>query len=115
MTLRWDPLAAFGRRSLNQYDRICPAAHGLELPRIRDERGPGGRRAESEWRCSQAITAQSLVLERRARAIGHLPPGTSKWNQIEHRLFSHIAMNWRGKPLESLAAIVSLIGAPASP
>lgn len=41
--------------------------------------------------------------------VCHLPPGTSKWNKIEHRLFSHIAMNWRGKPLVSLAAIVSLI------
>jgi len=42
--------------------------------------------------------------------ICHFPPGTSKWNKIEHRLFSHIAMNWRGKPLISLAAIVNLIG-----
>lgn len=42
--------------------------------------------------------------------VCHFPPGTSKWNTIEHRLFSYIAMNWRGKPLVSLAAIVSLIG-----
>jgi len=42
--------------------------------------------------------------------VSHFPPGTSKWNKIEHRLFSYIAMNWRGKPLVSLAAIVSLIG-----
>ena len=42
--------------------------------------------------------------------VCHFPPGTSKWNKIEHRLFSHIAMNWRGRPLESLATIVSLIG-----
>ena len=42
--------------------------------------------------------------------VCHFPPGTSKWNKIEHRLFSHIAMNWRGRPLVSLAAIVSLIG-----
>jgi hypothetical protein len=42
--------------------------------------------------------------------VCHFPPGTSKWNRIEHRLFSQIAMNWRGKPLVSLAAIVSLIG-----
>ena len=42
--------------------------------------------------------------------VCHLPPGTSKWNKIEHRLFSHIAMNWRGKPLTSLATIVTLIG-----
>ncbi len=46
--------------------------------------------------------------------VCHFPPGTSKWNKIEHRLFSHIAMNWRGKPLISLAAIVSLIGATRS-
>ena len=43
--------------------------------------------------------------------VCHFPPGTSKWNKIEHRLFSYIAVNWRGKPLYSLAAIVSLIAA----
>lgn len=42
--------------------------------------------------------------------VCHFPPGTSKWNKIEHRLFSYIAMNWRGKPLTSLATVVSLIG-----
>lgn len=42
--------------------------------------------------------------------VCHFPPGTSKWNKIEHRMFSHISMNWRGKPLESLEAIVNLIG-----
>jgi hypothetical protein len=41
----------------------------------------------------------------------HLPPGTSKWNRIEHRLFSAITMNWRGTPLTSHEAAVSLIGA----
>ena len=44
-------------------------------------------------------------------AVRHFPPGTSKWNKIEHRLFSHISMNWRGKPLTSLEIIVNLIGA----
>jgi len=43
--------------------------------------------------------------------VCHFPPGTSKWNKIEHRLFSHITMNWQGKPLESYEAIVNLIGA----
>jgi len=43
--------------------------------------------------------------------VCHLPPGTSKWNRIEHRLFSHITMNWRGKPLISHEVIVSLIAA----
>ena len=43
--------------------------------------------------------------------VCHYPPGTSKWNRIEHRLFSYIAMNWHGKPLVSLATVVNLIGA----
>jgi hypothetical protein len=43
--------------------------------------------------------------------ISHLPAGTSKWNKIEHRLFSYISINWRGKPLTSLAVIISLINA----
>lgn len=41
--------------------------------------------------------------------VCHFPPGTSKWNKIEHRLFSFISKNWRGRPLDSLATIVSLI------
>ena len=41
--------------------------------------------------------------------VCHLPPGTSKWNKIEHRLFSHISMNWRGRPLTSHEVIVNLI------
>ena len=44
-------------------------------------------------------------------AVSHFPPGTSKWNKIEHRLFSRITQNWRGKPLISLEVIVSLIAA----
>lgn len=42
-------------------------------------------------------------------SVCHFPPGTSKWNKIEHRLFSFITQNWRGKPLISIATIVSLI------
>ena len=41
----------------------------------------------------------------------HLPPGTSKWNRVEHRLCRAISMNWRGHPLESHQVIVELIGA----
>jgi hypothetical protein len=44
-------------------------------------------------------------------AVCHFPPGTSKWNKIEHRLFSFITQNWRGKPLTSLQVIVNLIAA----
>jgi Rhodopirellula transposase DDE domain len=43
--------------------------------------------------------------------VCHLPPGTSKWNKIEHRLFSHISMNWRGRPLTSHDVIVQTIAA----
>ena len=42
--------------------------------------------------------------------VVHYPPGTSKWNKIEHKLFSHITRNWRGVPLESLEIVVNLIG-----
>jgi len=44
-------------------------------------------------------------------SVCHFPPGTSKWNKIEHRMFSYISMNWRGKPLISHEVIVNLIAA----
>jgi hypothetical protein len=56
-------------------------------------------------------------LQRLANELGiaiqvhHSPPGTSKWNKIEHRLFSYISANWRGRPLTSLVTIVNLIAA----
>jgi hypothetical protein len=43
--------------------------------------------------------------------VSHYPPGTSKWNKIEHRLFAYISKNWRAKPLISIAVIISLIKA----
>jgi hypothetical protein len=46
-----------------------------------------------------------------AITVCHFPPGTSKWNKIEHRLFAHITMNWRGRPLVSHEVVVNLIGA----
>ena len=42
--------------------------------------------------------------------VSHFPPGTSKWNKIEHRLFNHISMNWKGQPLVSMDVIINLIG-----
>ncbi len=42
--------------------------------------------------------------------VHHFPPGTSKWNKIEHRLFSYISKNWRGKPLINRETVVNLIG-----
>jgi Rhodopirellula transposase DDE domain len=57
-----------------------------------------------------------VAIQELANAIGmkikvcHFPPGTSKWNKIEHRMFCHITENWRGRPLRSLGVIVNLIG-----
>jgi hypothetical protein len=60
------------------------------------------------WRLQLQRLADETGL---AVSVCHFPPGTSKWNKIEHRLFSFITKNWRGKPLESLLVIVSLIAA----
>ena len=58
------------------------------------------------------VELQKLANETGLRvAVCHFPPGTSKWNKIEHRLFSFISQNWRGKPLISLEVIVNLIAA----
>jgi transposase len=58
------------------------------------------------------VELQKLADETGLRiVVCHFPPGTSKWNKIEHRLFSYITQNWRGKPLRSFQAIVNLIAA----
>ena len=59
------------------------------------------------WKAELQILANELD---KKITVVHFPPGTSKWNKIEHRLFSFISKNWRGRPLISLAVIVSLIG-----
>ncbi len=57
------------------------------------------------WELQQLANATGLKIE-----LCHFPPGTSKWNKIEHRLFCHITRNWRGVPLETLEIVVNLIG-----
>jgi len=72
-----------------------------------DAGGSNGPRVRLwKWELQQFANRTGLTI-----TVCHFPPGTSKWNRIEHRLFSHIATNWRGKPLVSLAAVVSLIAA----
>src|SRR5512135_34002 len=57
------------------------------------------------------VALQRLADQTRLRiSVGHFPPGTSKWNKIEHRMFCQITENWRGRPLISRAVIVNLIG-----
>ena len=58
------------------------------------------------WKVSLQKLADEPDLKLR---VCHFPPGTSKWNKIEHRMFSHITQNWRGKPLISHDVIVQLI------
>ena len=57
------------------------------------------------------VCLQDLADETGLRiTVCHFPPGTSKWNKIEHRMFCHITENWRGRPLVSRAVVVNLIG-----
>ena len=72
-----------------------------------DSGGSNGARLRL-WKTELATFATETGLE---ITTLHLPPGTSKWNRIEHRLFSHISMNWRGRPLTSHQVIIETIGA----
>ncbi|MEU7160893.1 ISAzo13 family transposase [Streptomyces chrestomyceticus] len=72
-----------------------------------DAGGSNGYRTRA-WKTELAGLAAEAGL---GITVCHLPPGTSKWNKIEHRLFSHITMNWRGKPLASHEVIVETIAA----
>ncbi len=75
-----------------------------------DSGGSNGYRLRL-WKVELQRWATEAALE---VTVCHYPPGTSKWNKIEHRLFSHIAMNWRGRPLRSDEVIVNLIAATTS-
>ena len=80
-----------------------PEAKGLLI--TADSGGSNSYRARL-WKCQ----LQKLANETRLSiTVCHFPPGTSKWNKIEHRMFCHITSNWRGRPLESLEVIVNLI------
>jgi Rhodopirellula transposase DDE domain len=81
-----------------------PAA--TELLVIADGGGSNGSRTRL-WKAELQGLADELGMR---IAVCHLPPGTSKWNKIEHRMFAYITQNWRGKPLVSHEVIVNLIG-----
>lgn len=78
-----------------------------ELMIMADGGGSNGSRVRL-WKLELQGLADELNLPIR---VCHFPPGTSKWNKIEHRLFSYISMNWRGRPLVSHEVIVNLIAA----
>jgi DDE family transposase len=81
--------------------------HARRLLITADGGGSNGYRTRL-WKVELAKLATATGLE---ITVCHLPPGTSKWNKIEHRLFSHISMNWRGRPLTSHEVIVQTIAA----
>jgi hypothetical protein len=81
--------------------------HATRLLITADAGGSNGYRVRA-WKRELARLAEETGLE---ITVCHYPPGTSKWNKIEHRMFSFISMNWRGRPLESYRTIVELIGA----
>ena len=102
--------AAFAAQSIRRWWESMGAAaypRAGKLLITADSGGSNGARVRL-WKLELQKLADETGLE---ISICHLPPGTSKWNKIEHRLFSFISQNWRGKPLVSHQVIVNLIAA----
>jgi hypothetical protein len=105
--------ATFAVHTIRRWWRVMgqPAYHrARSLLITADAGGSNGARLRLwKWELQRFANRTGLAI-----TVCHFPPGTSKWNKIEHRLFSYIATNWRGTPLVNLATIVSLIGATRS-
>jgi hypothetical protein len=84
--------------------------HAKRLMITADGGGSNSSRSRP-WKVALQELADELKLELQ---VCHFPPGTSKWNKIEHRLFCFITKNWRGRPLTSYQAIVNLIASTTS-
>jgi hypothetical protein len=97
-------VASIERWWLTMGSQRYPDAHSLYI--TADGGGSNGSRNRL-WKTSLQDFANKYSLQVH---VSHFPPGTSKWNKIEHRLFSAISMNWRGRPLETYEIIVELIG-----
>ena len=101
--------ASFAMESIRRWwrgmgKRVHPEAKGLMI--CADSGGSNGYRLRL-WKVELQNFAEEIGLP---ITVCHFPPGTSKWNKVEHRLFSHISMNWRGQPLVSHEVVVHLIG-----
>ena len=102
--------ASFAVASLRRWWKVVGSQAYPEAKRLlicADGGGSNGYRVRL-WKVELQRFANETGLE---VSVCHLPPGTSKWNKIGHRLFSHISMNWRGRPLVSHEVVVELIGA----
>jgi hypothetical protein len=100
--------AEFAVQTIRQWwrqmgSKVYPNA--TELLVTADNGGSNGSRVRLWKLCLQKLADETGL----RISVSHFPPGTSKWNKIEHRLFCHITRNWRGRPLESLEVIVNLI------
>jgi transposase len=84
--------------------KVYPDAHELLI--TADAGGSNAVRSRL-WKLRLSVLAHETGLD---ISVCHFPPGTSKWNKIEHRMFNHITENWRGEPLLSRAVVVNLIG-----
>jgi hypothetical protein len=105
--------AAFAVETIRRWRQAAAAAAYPSASRLlitADGGGSNGYRTR-QWKTELAALAAHTGL---TITVCHLPPGTSKWNKIEHRLFSHISMNWRGRPLTSHDVIVQTIAATTS-
>lgn len=102
--------AAFAVASIRRWWERAGRArypHSRRLLITADGGGSNGSRVRLwKWELQQLADATGLTI-----SVCHFPPGTSKWNKIEHRLFAFISQNWRGKPLVSYAVILNLIAA----
>ena len=102
--------AAFAVASIRRWWESMGKANYPQAKRLlitADGGGSNGSRVRL-WKRELQLMADETEL---AIAVCHFPPGTSKWNKIEHRLFSFVSQNWRGKPLVSHEVIVNLIAA----
>jgi Rhodopirellula transposase DDE domain len=102
--------AAFAVESIRRWWQHAgsPAYPGASRLLITADAGGSNGYRTRAWKAALAALAQDTGLD---ITVCHFPPGTSKWNKIEHRLFSHISMNWRGRPLTSHQVIVATIAA----
>jgi len=101
--------AEFAVESIRRWWRLDGKRHYRGAERLlicADSGGSNGSRQRA-WKLHlQALSEETGM----AITVCHYPPGTSKWNHIEHRLFSFISLNWKGKPLVNFEAVVNLIG-----
>jgi len=101
--------AEFAVESIRRWWRLDGRRHyrGAGRLLICADSGGGNGSRQRAWKLHlQALSDETGM----AITVCHYPPGTSKWNQTEHRLFSFISLNWKGKPLVNFETVVNLIG-----